>query len=157
MKVVFNCPECGNPGQFGTLSSPQWHCPACDRRLTSTTSNEGLLSACAICGETELYRKKAFPHWLGMLLLLVACLGFLIANYLYQQWLAWGILLGSALIDALLYLAVGDVVVCYRCDAHHRGFSPNPAHGPFELGIAERYRQEKLRREQMQAEKHPGS
>jgi hypothetical protein len=30
-------------------------------------------------------------------------------------------------------------------------------HGPFELGVAERYRQEKLRREQMQSEKHPGS
>ena len=92
-----------------------------------------------------------------MLLLVTACIGFLIANYLYQQWLAWGILLGSALIDALLYLAVSDVVVCYRCDAHHAGFAPNPAHRPFELSVGERYRQEKLRREQMQAEKHPCS
>jgi hypothetical protein len=107
------------------------------------------------CGSAELYRKKDFPHWLGMLLLIAACLAFVVANYLYQQWLAWGILLGSALIDCLLYLAVGDVVVCYRCDAHHRGFAPNPNQHPFELSIGERYRQERLRRERLQAERKP--
>jgi hypothetical protein len=89
-----------------------------------------------------------------MLLLVAACVAFLVTNYLYQQWLAWGILLGSALIDGLLYLAVGVVVVCYRCGAHHRGFAPRPQHGPFELSIGERYRQERLRREQMQAERN---
>jgi hypothetical protein len=88
-----------------------------------------------------------------MLILIVACIGFLVAINLYLQWLAWGILLGSALLDGILYMWVGDVVVCYRCSAHHRGFPPNPAHQPFDLGIGERYRQEKLRREQMQAER----
>jgi hypothetical protein len=123
--------------------------------LDLTTPADGALSSCAMCGETELYRKKDFPHWLGMMLLVVACLGFFIANYLYEQWLAWGILLGSALIDGLLYLAVGDVIVCYRCDAHHRRFPANPAHLPYELTIGERYRQEKLRHEQMQSERKP--
>jgi hypothetical protein len=114
------------------------------------------LSHCALCGNNELYRKKDFPHWLGMLLLSVACLAFLITNYLYQQWWAWGILLGSALVDALLYLAVGDVVVCYRCGAQHRGFAPSPAYLPYEISIGERYRQEEIRRQQMLAEKRAG-
>jgi hypothetical protein len=96
---------------------------------------------------------KDFPHWLGMLLLAGACVAFLITNYLYRQWLAWGILLGSALIDGLLYLAVGDVIVCYRCGAQHRRLVPNPQCGPYELSIGERYRQERLRREQVQAER----
>jgi hypothetical protein len=123
------------------------------RLLTTSASRE--LKACAVCGTAELYRKKDFPHWLGLLLLAAACLAFLVTNYLYQQWLAWAILLGSALVDGVLYLAVGDVVVCYRCGAHHRGFAANPAHGPFELSIGERYRQEQLRRAQVQADRNP--
>jgi hypothetical protein len=44
---------------------------------------------------------------------------------------------------------VGDAVVCYRCHAHYHGFAPTAAHKPHELTIAEKYRQERLRREQM--------
>jgi hypothetical protein len=128
-------------------------CPGCNYRIDRLGPQDNRLSACAVCGERELYRKKAFPHWLGMLLLILACVGFFIANLLYRQWLAWGILLGSAVIDGLLYMMVGDAIVCYRCNTHHCGFPANPAHGPFELSIGERYRQERLRREQMQAEK----
>jgi hypothetical protein len=59
------------------------------------------------------------------------------------------VLLGSAAFDGLLYLWVGDVVVCYRCGAQYHSFPPNSEHGPFELGIGERYRQEHIRRERM--------
>ena len=39
---------------------------------------------------------------------------------LYLKVLTWVILLGSAAFDCLLYLWVKDVIVCYRCHAHHR-------------------------------------
>jgi hypothetical protein len=69
---------------------------------------------------------------------------------LYHQWLAWTVLLGSAAIDGLLYYGiVGDVVVCYRCGCEHRGV-PSRAFDPHELAVAERYRQERIRREQHQ-------
>jgi len=87
--------------------------------------------------------------------LAVACASFLIASLLYHQWVAWAILIGSAIVDGLLYLLVGDVVICYRCGARHRGQPRETAHAPFDLGIAERYRQERLRREQLQAEQKP--
>jgi hypothetical protein len=106
-----------------------------------------------ICGNGELYKKKDFPHWLGLMILTAACLGSIIPYWLYMKTLTWVILIGSALFDGLLYLWVGDVVVCYRCQAHYRGLPPNTEYKPFELGIAERYRQERLRREQLQAEK----
>src|SRR5437764_15128058 len=88
-----------------------------------------------------------------MTILTVACLGSIIPYWLYHQWLTWTILIGSAVVDGLLYLWVGDVVVCYRCDAQYRRLTPGPEHKPFELGIAERYRQERLRREQVEAAK----
>jgi hypothetical protein len=138
------------------LSGPRnWQCPACQSILcVPAASPDTRLDVCALCGNAKLYRKKDFPHWLGMLVLVAACAAFLVTNYLYQQWLAWAILLGSAILDCLLYLAVGDVIVCYRCGAHHRGFKPNPAHGPFELSVGERYRQEQMRRAQMQADRN---
>lgn len=136
------------------MVSSDWQCPACDHRFRfAGTSAAKDLRACAVCGNAELYRKKNFPHWLGLLLLAAACVAFLIANYFYQEWLAWGILLGSALIDGLLYLAVGDVVVCYRCGAEHRGAMLSPQHRPFDLGVGERYRQEQMRREQLRVER----
>jgi hypothetical protein len=110
------------------------------------------LTVCAICGNAELYKKKGFPHWLGMTILAGACLTFLILNLVYQQW--WGllVLLGSAVIDGLLYLWVPDVVVCYRCGAHHSGLPSTQTFKPFELVIGERYRQERIRREERRTE-----
>jgi hypothetical protein len=109
------------------------------------------LNACLICGNGELYKKKGFPHWLGLSILAAACVSFLVLNGIYQQWWAWAILLGSAVFDGLLYWCVPDVVVCYRCGAHYSGLTPLEEHKPFELEIHERYRQERLRREQLQA------
>jgi hypothetical protein len=130
-------------------------CPACGHLTTvarpaTTETSEGIVvQNCAACGGHELYKKKAFPHWLGMSILVGACLGFVVLNAYRLQWWAWVVLLVSAAVDALLYLAVKDVVVCYRCYAHHRGLGRS-GNKPFELIVHERYRQERLRREQMQ-------
>jgi hypothetical protein len=84
-----------------------------------------------------------------MTLLTVACGLFFIFAILYQYVIAWTILLGSAAFDGLVYLIVGDVVVCYRCGAKHRGIA-SKSFAPFELATAERYRQERLRRDQIE-------
>ncbi len=70
-----------------------------------------------------------------------------VAYALWQPLLALAILMGFALIDAVLYLFMRDVSVCYRCAARHGGFEP--AHQTFDLEVAERYRQERLRRESL--------
>ena len=43
-----------------------------------------------------------------------------------------------AAFDGLLYLWVGDVLVCYRCGAQYRGLPPRETYKPFDLGIGER-------------------
>lgn len=102
---------------------------------------------CIVCGCPELYKKKNFPHWLGMAILIVALILSTVTYYWYAKWWTWTFLIGSALIDGGLYLLVGDVVVCYRCQAHYVGSKPNEAHKPFEITIGERFRQERLRQE----------
>jgi hypothetical protein len=150
VKVYFACPNCETAARLGPPLPADWQCPACDR-LTPLRPPEadGKLRACLVCGNGELYRKKDFPHALGMAILTVACLASAVTYALYYQWLTWAILIGSALFDGLLYLWVGDVVVCYRCGAQFRNLGSEKKFAPFELGTAERYRQERLRREQL--------
>ena len=130
---------------------PEWQCPACDHlhRLPKSLASADL-PTCPLCGNHELYKKKDFPHWLGLTILTVASTVFFLGHYFYHPGIAWAVLLGSALVDGGLYLWVGDAVVCYRCAAHYHGLEAGPTHHPFELGTAERYRQERLRREQLQ-------
>ena len=157
MNVRFACPACAYPGRLELPAAGTWQCSACDHLLTPhATVESGALTACAICSNHELHKKKDFPQWLGMGILTVACLGSIIPYWLYHQWWTWTILIGSALIDGVLYLCVGDAIVCYRCNAHYRGFPAAQQHKPFELGIAERYRQERLRREQLEAARRAG-
>jgi hypothetical protein len=156
VNVTFSCPECACPARVALPGPTEWQCPQCDHLLPlAADAAEVVLSRCAVCGNQELYKKKDFPHWLGLTILTVACLGSVIPYWLYHQWWTWAILIGSAAFDGLLYLAVGDVIVCYRCQAHYRGCRPNPEHKAYELGIAERYRQERLRRERLQAARKP--
>ena len=150
MNVTFACPVCERPSRITIPpTATTWQCPGCEHRLEIGPA-DGDLSRCAVCGNAELFKKKDFPHWLGLTILTVACLGFMLLMAFYQQWWAWVVLIGSALIDGGLYLWVGDAVVCYRCGAIHRGIVPRPAHKPFELIVGERYRQERLRREELQ-------
>jgi hypothetical protein len=112
------------------------------------TPSQGGLTACAVCGNHELYKKKDFPHGLGMGILVLACVASTLSYWLYDKVLTWAILLGSAAFDGLLYLWVSDVVVCYRCGSHHC-VEAQPEHKPFELTIHERYRQERMRQQQV--------
>jgi hypothetical protein len=146
------CPTCDQAGHLALPAAPEWACPQCHQVLQlAHPAPEPTLPACAVCGCHELYRKKDFPHALGLAILTFACVASSITYGLYHWWLTWSILLGSALIDGLLYVLVKDVIVCYRCGAQFRGVPPHTGHQLFELTIFERYRQERLRREQLLA------
>ena len=154
MNLRFACPECDCPGRLELPGPREWQCPACDHLLRLRAANDDEAGqVCVCCGNQELYRKKDFPHWLGMTILVVACAASFVTYWLRRQWMTWSILLGSALIDGCLYMSVSDVTVCYRCGCQQRGVQGT--HPPFELTIAERYRQERIRREQLQMNKKP--
>jgi uncharacterized protein (DUF983 family) len=148
VNVTFVCPACEQPDVTPVDHSGDWQCPTCDYRLHLKAADPAL-PTCAVCGNHELYKKKDFPHWLGMTILVTALILSTLTYYAYEKWWSWSFLIGSALIDGVMYLMVGDVIVCYRCEAHHRGFAAAAAHLPFEITIGERYRQERIRKEQM--------
>jgi hypothetical protein len=151
MNLRLVCPVCETAGRLTLPGATQWSCPSCDHLVVLAQAQpEPALPSCAACGNGELYKKKDFPHGLGMAVLVGAFVASTVTYWLYDQKLTWGILLGSAAFDGLLYLWVKDVIVCYRCHAEHRGVAANPEHRPFELTVHERYRQEKARQENLQ-------
>jgi len=152
MNASFSCPICERPARVTLADKKAWQCPGCAYCLTLPDEHgHDPLPVCAVCGNQELYKKKDFPHWLGLLILSGACLASIIPYWLYHQWLTWAILIGSAVFDGLLYLWVGDVIVCYRCHAQYRKMPAHSPYPPFDLGIGERFRQERIRREQLRA------
>ena len=151
LNVIFPCPTCERPARLALTGPCAWQCPACASPLQVEEVNPAL-TTCLLCGSHQLYKKKDFPHWLGLTILTVACLASVFTYHWYEKWLTWAILIGSALIDCVLYLCVGDAIVCYRCGAQYRGFTAGAAHKPFELTIAERYRQERLRRSSIKSQ-----
>ena len=62
---------------------------------------------------------------------------------------------GYAAIDAVLYRVVPDVLTCYRCEARLADCPAGWArrYRPFDLAIGERYRQERLRVEQLRGQR----
>jgi len=154
VNVRFDCPQCGAPARLTLPGPAEWPCPSCGQTLhLGAAATEGGLHACAICGNAQLYRKKDFPQRLGLAILALACLASIEPYRRYMIWLVWTILLGSLAFDYLLYRLVGDVVVCYRCLAQYRALPGTALFPPYELGIAERYRQEKIRLQQMETTK----
>lgn len=143
MRIRIYCPVCECAGTLPTGSSSTWTCPRCEHVVELTSGADD--TCCAACANPEMYRKKDFPHALGMGILLSALAASTITYWLYDKVLTWVILLGSFGFDLLLYLWVKDVVVCYRCGAEHRAMSAPERFAPFELTIGERYRQERMR------------
>ena len=100
-------------------------------RSDSVTASGGLV-ACVACGHPELYTQKDFPRAVGIAIVVVAAVLAPFTWYLS--------LVAAALVDAVLFVTAPEVVVCYVCDAGHRGFAKSPRHPAFDREIEERLR-----------------
>ena len=99
------------------------------------------LNACPKCGCRDLFVRKDFPQKVGLTLVVVAAVAFVVlAASRTSFWLGAILLVAVAAIDAVIYLFVPKITVCYRCRAEFRGAPLNPQHEGFELAVAEKYR-----------------
>jgi predicted nucleic acid-binding Zn-ribbon protein len=152
MELTHACRSCGAVSRVPDVESVrELHCAACgDVRAVPDRALRDGLAACPCCGCDDFYRQKDFPQALGLVIVVV---GFAISTvFWYYERPLWtyAILLASALLDMVLYYKVPNVTICYRCLAQYRGPGANPggAFAPFDLGVGERYRQERLRVEE---------
>ncbi len=136
MTVEFGCPACGRAIDLepGTRAP----CPHCGAEAVLPPAPP-LLGPCVACGCTELYRQRDFNQKLGLLLVALGALLWLVLGSFWPM-------VAAAVLDLLLYVALPDVAICYRCRAHHRGFEAVGSLPRFELERHEHYRFEKSRR-----------
>ncbi len=96
------------------------------------------MDRCVLCECGHLYVEKDVNGWIGLAVIVAAIVGSAIA-WAYNVYVAVSILGAAALLDLAVWFIARERTVCYRCVATYRGASPNPAHGPYELGIAGRF------------------
>ncbi|HWE36878.1 MAG TPA: hypothetical protein VG406_09960 [Isosphaeraceae bacterium] len=154
MELTFECPACGRVGELKPLeSAASASCAGCGhaRELRTGAIADGALQACPWCATEDLYTQKDFPHGLGLAIVAAGFVASTVFWYFYMPILALGVLLATAALDLALYYLVPDVTICYRCLSQYRGMGANPGgrFATFDLAVGERYRQERLRVEEL--------
>ncbi len=147
--LTFCCPRCERTSRVQVGPGESVRCASCgwQRAASSGDFSQGKPARCLVCGCNDLWRQKDFSARVGLLMVGTAILCSTIAYAFWQPVLALAILMAFALVDALFFLFMPDVSVCYRCAARHGGSEPAGTHESFDLEVAERYRQERLRRQ----------
>ncbi len=92
---------------------------------------ESLIQRCAACDHAELYFQKDFNRTTGIALVAIGAV--------FVPWTYGLSLLAVTILDYIVWRLVKDVIVCYECQAVHRGYPPNPALKPFDLVTHDRH------------------
>jgi hypothetical protein len=108
---------------------------------------------CVVCPSEELFVRKDFPQRLGVGIVVVGIVLSTIAWYYRQVYLTFGIFFATAAIDFVLWLVMGNVLQCYRCQAQYRGVPGLDQHGGFDLETHEKHRQQLARLAEAEAAK----
>jgi hypothetical protein len=133
-EIAYACASCGLEATGGL--DGQGRCAHCGATrslaVTDALRASRIVEACPACGNGLLYVQRDFNQKVGLGVVVV---GAALAPFtpFYSS------LFVAAAVDAGLYALLPDVTVCYRCQAHLRGFARNPSHHAFDLHLAEQY------------------
>jgi hypothetical protein len=132
-EISFACPSCGAETSVGLTASGV--CGPCGKAfslaLSPAVASGGPVDRCPACSGVEIYVQRDFNQKAGLAVVVIGSILAPFTHYLS--------LVAAAVLDALLYLLLPEIAVCYRCLAHFRGFPRNPTHKPYDLHTAEQY------------------
>lgn len=133
-EIAFACPACGAEATAGL--DGRGRCGRCGAqpRLDPSAAlrDEHVVDRCPACQGERLYVQRDFNQRAGLAIVVV---GAALAPFtpFYSS------LFVAAAVDAALYALLPEITICYRCQAHFRGFARNPKHQAFDLHVAEQY------------------
>ncbi|HXH38267.1 MAG TPA: hypothetical protein VNN08_06540 [Thermoanaerobaculia bacterium] len=129
--VHFLCLQCEQRlgRDAGEVSRPCDFCGAANG--VAAPEADAIIDRCGSCGHEELYFQKDFNRKTGIALVVIGSI--------FVPWTYGLSLLGVTILDYIVWRIVKDVIVCYDCQAVHRGYPPNPALKPFDLVIHDRH------------------
>ncbi len=116
-------------------------CACGERRAVSASASvrdRKVVDLCALCGSGYFYVEKSFNRWIGFIVITIAIVAF-VWTITINWFVAMGILMGAALLDAIAYAVAGDRTICYQCLAEYTGGVRNPEHAAYDLGTAGRF------------------
>lgn len=148
MQLRYLCPRCEQPATVAVSPDDSTiECPHCHAQMTPPADawQAGGLQRCLACPSTDLFVRKAFPQRLGLAIVVLGFAVSCITWFYYWTTLTFVVLFATALADFVLYLVVGDSLVCYRCHAEYRQLPQSGGHEAFNLETHERYRQQGAR------------
>jgi hypothetical protein len=147
----FDCLACGQTRDLADVGSGTASPCACGEQSPPNQAaiDGGRLLRCPLCGTDDMYVQKDFPERVGVAIVVTGVVLATIAWARYSWFGTFGVLFGAFAIDWILFHTRKDVTVCYRCLAQFRDAVENPAHRAFDLGVGERYRQERIRKEEL--------
>ncbi len=136
MDVNFRCRRCGRGLWVDDFeAASETVCGSCQEAHSvvpaEAMSEEQSLAACWVCGCDQLYRQRDFNRKIGVGIVVVASLFSVVTKGLS--------LLAAAIIDFFLYSKLSEIVLCYHCEAIHRGFKVSDAVIGYDLAMHERY------------------
>jgi hypothetical protein len=133
-EIAFACPRCRAETTAGL--DGRGLCRACGTETTLELSpslhERRIVDRCPACAGEQIYVQRDFNQKAGLAIVVV---GAVLAPFTPY----YASLFAAAALDAALYLLLPEIAVCYRCQAHFRGFLRNPRHQPFDLHLAEQY------------------
>ena len=154
MNVAFYCDHCDRTTQAGidvdTTTVKCRYCQA-EQRLQPNAIEPGNVTRCVICPCEELFVRKDFPQRLGLCIILVQIITSSITWYFHMIYWTFAILGVSAFLDFILYMCIGNVLQCYRCQSQYRGIAGLEDRDAFNLETHERYRQQQARMAEAEA------
>jgi DNA-directed RNA polymerase subunit RPC12/RpoP len=133
-EIAFTCPGCGREATSGLEG--RGHCARCGREtaldLSTALQARAAVDRCPLCQGEQMYVQRDFNQKAGLVIVII---GAVLAPFtpFYSS------LFVAAAIDAVLYLLLPEITICYRCGTHFRGFPRNPRHQAYDLHIAEQY------------------
>ncbi len=148
MQVTYACPHCAASQCAEVVTGAiEMVCSACGQRLAIPDGAwaDGEVRRCLVCPSHDLFIRKDFPQRWGVAIVVAGFAASSVAWHYYYTMLTFGILFAVALADVVLFLFVGNSLMCYRCAAEYRGLAGTERHGPFELETHEKHRQQQAR------------
>jgi rRNA maturation protein Nop10 len=137
LELGFACPRCGGAVELRLLpETSAARCPRCGGETPLPEAADavacGRVEVCPVCGSSDLYAQRDFNRTLGLVL---AGVGLLLGPF--TMWISVGV---AVALDALLYLLVPTVAICYACNAQFRGLAKAARPGGFEIAIHDAYK-----------------
>ena len=133
-EIAFRCPHCA--AEATASADGRGLCAACGKAtelpVSASLRDERIVDRCPACDGQQLYVQRDFNQRVG--------LGLVVAGAVLAPFTPfYASLVVALLVDAALYALLPEIAICYRCQAHFRGFARNPKHGAFDLHTAEQY------------------